>query len=554
MQLLGRILAYVFSPLAALTSALTPFIASFAHRSPTQGDFTLAAVVVSAGLITIICSFWAAGEHVRFVHLRQSAREDAARARSTIMFRDTVLGASGQPIVVMGVDMSAPLSFSGGNEMLKACLAGPDATKIATALDALLECGIAFEESVITSDHRTVVVRGTTIGGKVALFFQTERKITDLDLDGRGVLDALPIPVWVRSKDLSLRWVNQAFLAATGNPSFEKALESNMAFDRTEHELSATARDDGTIVEAKRYAVIAGQRRALTLMLQPAGAGVAGAAIDVTDVAQTEIKLQSHIEGLHDILDRFDTAVAAFGADHRLVTFNRAFADLWDLPEKWLNANPTDAEILDRLREGRLLPEQRDFAAWKRSQIELFEGLEGVHEEFWHLPGGTSLRIIAQRNAFGGLTFRIADVSEKLRLESSYNTLMKVQKATLDTLDDGVAIIGPDGRIKIYNNAFAQLWHLMDAELANQPHIKRIAELCATRIGRDQTWEIVAAGVAAAQPERLNDWGKVGRSDGRAISLSLSRLPDGSTMATFSDLTEAMHFEQVLQEQATFAA
>jgi len=94
----------------------------------------------------------------------------------------------------------------------------------------------------------------------------------------------------------------------------------------------------------------------------------------------------------------------------------------------------------------------------------------------------------------------------------------------------------------------------MDSELATQPHIKRIAELCATRIGRDQTWEIVASGVAAAQPERLNDWGKVGRSDGRAISLSLSRLPDGSTLATFSDLTEAMHFEQVLQEQATFAA
>lgn len=554
MQLLGRILAYIFSPLAALTSALTPFIASFAHRTPTQGDFALAAVVVSAGLITIVCSFWAAGEHVRFVHLRQSARDDAARARSTLMFRDTVLGASGQPIVVMGVDMSAPLSFSGGNELLKSCLSGPDATKVATALDALLECGMAFEESVIISDHRTVVMRGTTIGGKVALFFQVERKIADLDLDGRGVLDALPIPVWVRSKDLSLRWVNQAFLAATGSPSFEKALESNMAFDRTEHDLSATARDDGTIVEAKRYAVIAGQRRALTLMLQPAGAGVAGAAVDVTDVAQSEIKLQSRIEGLHDILDRFDTAVAAFGADHRLVTFNRAYAELWDLPEKWLNANPTDAEILDRLREGRQLPEQRDFATWKRSQIELFDKLEGAHEDFWHLPGGTSLRIVAQRNAFGGLTFRIADVSEKLRLESSYNTLMKVQKATLDTLDDGVAIIGPDGRIKTYNNAFAQLWHLMDSELATQPHIKRIAELCATRIGRDQTWEIVASGIAAARPERLNDWGKIGRSDGRAISLSLSRLPDGSTLATFSDLTEAMHFEQVLQEQATFAA
>jgi len=87
----------------------------------------------------------------------------------------------------------------------------------------------------------------------------------------------------------------------------------------------------------------------------------------------------------------------------------------------------------------------------------------------------------------------------------------------------------------------------MDEELLTQPNIRNIAELCAERIGRDQTWEIVASGVAASEPHRLNDWGKVGRADGKVISLTMSRLPDGSTLATFVDLSEAMRFELELQ-------
>lgn len=551
MQLLGRLLACLFAPLAAATAALTPSLAAVAHRSPTDGDFALAAIVVSAGTVTLLCSFWAAAEHVRFLHFRQQARGEAARAQSLNLFRETLLQTSGQPIVVMGVDMTAPQSLNGGHELLRACLSGHDAPKLATALDALIETGRGFEMTALASDHRAIGIRGATVGSRVAVFFRDERKVADLEVDGRGVLDALPIPIWVRNKDLALRWVNQAFLAATGTPSFEHALQANIAFDRSERDLATAARDDGERVEAKRYTVVDGARRALSLVLQPLqDAGVAGAAVDVTEVAQAEIKLQTHIDGLNDTLDRFETCVAVFAADQRLVTYNRSFAELWDLPKKWLDANPTFSEIVERAREERRLPEQRDFAAWKRSKLALFDTLDGACEELIHIPDGRSLRIIAEKNFFGGLTLRFKDVTSSLQLESAFNMLLQVQKATLDTLDDGLAVIGPDGRIKTYNAAFARLWHLTDKELSSRPHIRQVAEYCAARIGRDQTWEVVASGVAAAEPERLNDWGKIGRADGRAISLSLSRLPDGGTLATFVDLTEAIRFEAGLREQA----
>ena len=66
------------------------------------------------------------------------------------------------------------------------------------------------------------------------------------------------------------------------------------------------------------------------------------------------------------------TAVAIFGPDQKLIFYNRAFVKLWGLPESFLDRHPSDGEILDRLREARKLPEQRDYQAWKRSRLALY--------------------------------------------------------------------------------------------------------------------------------------------------------------------------------------
>jgi hypothetical protein len=55
---------------------------------------------------------------------------------------------------------------------------------------------------------------------------------------------------------------------------------------------------------------------------------------------------------------------------------------------------------------------------------------------------------------FGGLTFVYEDVSDRLALECSYNTLIQVQRATLDHLFEGIAVYVSDGRLKLNNPAF----------------------------------------------------------------------------------------------------
>ena len=81
--------------------------------------------------------------------------------------------------------------------------------------------------------------------------------------DHRAILEALPIPVWLRDQNLRLCWANDAFVEAVGASSLENATILGSPLDRSERDLALAARDAAKPVTAKRYAVVQGVRRAL---------------------------------------------------------------------------------------------------------------------------------------------------------------------------------------------------------------------------------------------------------------------------------------------------
>ena len=163
------------------------------------------------------------------------------------------------------------------------------------------------------------------------------------------------------------------------------------------------------------------------------------------------------------------------------------------------------------------------------------------------------MRLVIRSQGDGGLFVLCEDISAQLKLESSLNLMTQVQKATLDTLDEGVAIFGANGRLVLHNALFAKMWRLTESDLTGQPHLSEIAGLCAARIGQDGIWGIIASGVNSPSPERFGEWGKARRADGRTISLALSRLPNGATLASFADLTDLEEF-RLLQHKVSDAA
>ena len=271
------------------------------------------------------------------------------------------------------------------------------------------------------------------------------------------------MPVWLRDTHALASWGNRAFLIATGVADVDAVIAQQPSLEKSERDLASAARAEGAATEAKRFTVVGGQRRALafTHVPLPTEGLVVGTAIDVTDIASAEARLQQHIDASSDTLDKLATAVAIFDRDQKLSFHNRAFSQLWGLPESWLERRPTDGEMLDRLRErAQIAGAARLSGVEARTPRALRSAGRISQEELWHVPGGKTLRVVPQPHPFGGLTFLYEDVTEKLSLESSYNTLIKVQSATLDTLTEAVAVFGPDARLKLHNAAFARIWEL----------------------------------------------------------------------------------------------
>lgn len=541
---------------AGLVAATLFFSASPAFAQDdiaTEQYLVLFAVAAGAVSLAIAAALWALSEQNAAGRLRRLLRISGARVRAAIEERDALLASGREALVVWGRDETAPLTYGGGEALLDSCLAGAQATELSRALDELSDRGTEFRLDAHDKTGRAISVRGRAVGSMAAVWLEPAVAATSTSTSAthfRQMLDLLPLPVWIRDAKLSLAWANRAYLGATGTSSLAALRANQPALEKSERDLAASARAQRAVLEARRFAVVGGQRRALAVTESPLdGLGVVGSAVDVTDVSLAESRLQQHIDAHADTLDKLATAVAIFDSNQKLTFYNRAFSGLWGLSESWLDTHPSDSDVLDRLREARRLPEQRDYQAWKRERLALYQNaLDHTSEELWHVPNGKTLRVVAQPHPFGGLTFLYEDVTERLTLESNYNTLIKVQSATLDTLQEGVVAFGPDGRLKLYNAAFAKIWNLSSRELAGEPHIRTIAAACADRFGEDPVWERLIQSVVSGAPSR-RDWGEIERNDRTILSLAVAPLPDGAVLLTFADVTDRFRIESALRER-----
>lgn len=539
---------FISTPMLAAVDLLAPNIANAAGRPAGQADYMAAAFAASSGLITVICMYWACWAHARLSNLKILVRQLTAKTASALSWHRALIENSLQGVIMMRTATEEREYMGDGRELFDRVIDSAQAAQAIRAIDALTEKGTAFTLTIRTPLGQ-LVLRGRPVGGRAVVYISEQH----LDADNRAyleLLDAMPGPAWALNADGALSWANRAYWISAGAQSLEAALDGNLLPDWTNAEQAASVMESGVPAVSRHDALVFGARRVYATALSQMEGGVLGTAHDITALADEQAAQQAALDTQGDIVDRLDRPVAIFNAARKLVHYNRAYAQMWSLSPAWLDKGPSQDEILDALREKRRLPEQRNFTEWKAA---LASSEAQDSDDVWHLPGGRSVAVTSRRHLGGGVFIQYEDISQRLHLESALSLMTQVQKATLDTIDEGIAIFGTDGKLILHNAPFAALWRLNEDELASQPHFTEIADLCTTRIGRDGIWGIVACGVNSATPERFGEWGKARRADGRFISLSLSRLPNGATVTTFTDITDLENFTN-LDSGASHAA
>ena len=116
------------------------------------------------------------------------------------------------------------------------------------------------------------------------------------------------------------------------------------------------------------------------------------------------------------------------------------------------------------------MPEQKDFASWRRKLAELEEGArEGTYEENWQLPSGKIFRVTGRPHPQGALAFLFEDISTAIMLERKYRSELELTQATLDRMSEAVAVFDASGMLVFVNSAFETLWGLDPMAAARRP-------------------------------------------------------------------------------------
>ena len=371
-----------------------------------------------------------------------------------------------------------------------------------------------------------------------------------------ALLDALPVPVWLRDEAFRLSYCNAAYAGAVDRERESAVADSVELLDQAQGEpgqaLARQAREAGTAVTASHHAVVDGQRRLMAVEERPFGdEGLVGLAIDRTDVEELQSELSRHIDAHSEVLDNLASGIAIFGQDMRLKFYNGAYARMFHLDEDFLATEPHLNDVHEALRERRQIPEYADFPKFKKERLRAFQTLIAPLEELQHLPDGSTIRMVVAPHPFGGVLSICEDVTDRLALERSYNTLIAVRQETLDNLFEGVAVFGSDGRLKLHNPAFARIWELPAESLQNEPHVRDLLPQLRRFYPIDEeSWpeaeERMAVQVTEAEPRS----GRFERSDGMVLEWSQVPLPDGASLFTYFDVTDSTRVERALRERA----
>ncbi len=506
--------------------------------------------------------------------LASRAETQAAQDRSAVL--SATLAAAPWPKIVLGSEGGAPapaaaalLGLSaevpiGEAQLLNALDAGSRA-RLDPALQVLRSAGTPFDLDARSLDgSRLLLLHGRRgeASAEAMLWIEDRseaaRQAAALKAEikhQRALIDSLPMALWLRDDQGGLtdcnRFYAQAVDSDIGTVRHEGVELLGRAKAANAQALAEQARSSGKAGSETHHVVMGGARHLLEIFELPFGkTATLGLAVDRTQLEEVQAELGRHIRVQAEMLENLSTAIAIFGRDMRLMFSNTAYARLWDIDEDFLQSQPHLGDVLEALRERRRFPEYPNFPAYKQEVLQKYATLIAQEEELVHLPDGSTLRMVITPHPFGGILLSYEDVTDRLALERSYNTLTEVQRETIDNLYEGVAVFGADGRMKLFNPALCRIWHMDPEFLRGEPHVRDILPKSRALFAvTDEEWPEFAELLVARTTDPDARSGRHERNDGTAIDWAQVPLPDGGVLFSYIDVSDTLRVERALIER-----
>ena len=233
---------------------------------------------------------------------------------------------------------------------------------------------------------------------------------------------------------------------------------------------------------------------------------------------KAEVAHQHLIDAIESISDGF----VLFDQSQRIVLFNRHFKSFWARYGKTISTGTHLDEVKSIIESSGLVTETI------RS---------GSQRVLYRLKSGRWLQVTERPTLEGGLVILYTDITElkkreQLQREKELAKKTHLLQQTVDNLSQGVVMVNADGYFELWNHRFLELYQLTDIA-PNSLFTEAMLEKCALSLPTQLQ-------PCSQSEQRL--------ADGRVLDVCIHALPEGSYVATFTDITERYKHAQALQK------
>jgi diguanylate cyclase (GGDEF)-like protein/PAS domain S-box-containing protein len=176
---------------------------------------------------------------------------------------------------------------------------------------------------------------------------------------------------------------------------------------------------------------------------------------DNSAAKQTEAALRHHSLMVEKMFETMDEGVSVFDADLRLVTANRRFREMFNLPEALCQPGTLFADLARHNAErGDYGP--GDVEEQVRTRVELAKRFEPHHFER-ERPDGVILELRGKPIPGGGFVAIYTDITQRARAERELRQSKTVLETTLENMEQGITMYDADLRLLTTNRRFREL-------------------------------------------------------------------------------------------------
>ncbi|WP_084314146.1 hybrid sensor histidine kinase/response regulator NahK/ErcS' [Pseudomonas jinjuensis] len=244
-------------------------------------------------------------------------------------------------------------------------------------------------------------------------------------------------------------------------------------------------------------------------------------------LSDARLRAETAHQHLLDAIESISDAFVLFDPQQRIVLFNERYRDFW-------------SQTRARVRAGMRLEEVRRLAQGSGLIVEEQRSRDDEHT-LYRLRNDRWVRVSERPTRDGGLVVLYTDIteikqSETLRREQAVAQKSHLLQRAVDNLSQGVAMVGSDGTLELWNRRFLELCGLAPIE-PHRPFAEVMAESELPLLTPASS--SFAGTPLAALEQRL--------FDGRMLEIRTHALPTGGFVNTFTDITERYRHAEALR-------